>query len=105
MVDKVIREIDVRTKQVLIEAFIVEANSSFERVLGNALSGAYTRKGTRIGGTVGGSSVGQAPGGSGSDITGSTAAMTGVGGEGMDGLYNFPAESVGSNPISSGIGI
>ena len=30
VVDKVIREIDVRTKQVLIEAFIVEASSSFE---------------------------------------------------------------------------
>ena len=33
VVDKVIREIDVRTKQVLIEAFIVEANSDFERAL------------------------------------------------------------------------
>ena len=34
VVDKVIREIDVRTKQVLMEAFIVEATSSFERALG-----------------------------------------------------------------------
>jgi type IV pilus assembly protein PilQ len=56
VVDKVIREIDVRTKQVLIEAFIVEATSSFEQALGNKLGGAYTRKGTRIGGTVGGTS-------------------------------------------------
>ena len=31
VVDKVIKEIDIRTKQVLIEAFIVEANSDFER--------------------------------------------------------------------------
>ena len=105
VVDKVIREIDVRTKQVLIEAFIVEANSSFERVLGNALSGAYTRKGTRIGGTIGGSSIGQAPGGSGSNITGSTASMVEAGGAGMDGLYNFPAESPSNQPITSGIGI
>ena len=44
VVDKVIREIDVRTKQVLIEAFIVEATSTFERALGNKLGGAYTRK-------------------------------------------------------------
>ena len=33
VVDKVIKEIDIRTKQVLIEAFIVEANSDFERAL------------------------------------------------------------------------
>ena len=37
VVDKIIREIDVRTKQVLIEAFIVEANSDFERALGTRL--------------------------------------------------------------------
>ena len=43
VVDKVIREIDVRTKQVLIEAFIVEA-STFERALGNKLGAAYTEK-------------------------------------------------------------
>ena len=33
VVNTLIREIDVRTKQVLIEAFIVEANSDFERAL------------------------------------------------------------------------
>ena len=33
VVDKIIKEIDVRTKQVLIEAFIVEASSNFERHL------------------------------------------------------------------------
>ena len=37
VVDKVIREIDVRTKQVLMEAFIVEATSNFERALGTKL--------------------------------------------------------------------
>ena len=48
VVDKVIKEIDVRTKQVLIEAFIVEANSDFERALGTRLGGFYSRHGRRI---------------------------------------------------------
>ena len=47
VVDKVIKEIDVRTKQVLIEAFIVEADSSFEQALGTRLGGAYSRKGKK----------------------------------------------------------
>ena len=50
VVDKVIREIDVRTQQVLIEAFIVEANSDFERALGARLGGYYSRKGNQVGG-------------------------------------------------------
>ena len=37
VVDKVIREIDVRTKQVLMEVFIVQAKSEFERTLGNKI--------------------------------------------------------------------
>ena len=41
VVNTLIREIDVRTKQVLIEAFIVEANSDFERALGTRLGGYY----------------------------------------------------------------
>ena len=59
MVDKVIREIDVRTQQVLIEAFIVEANSDFERALGSRLGGYYSRRGTQMGG-VQGTSTGSA---------------------------------------------
>ena len=47
VVDKLIKEIDVRTKQVLIEAFIVEANSLFERALGTRLGGFYNRYGKR----------------------------------------------------------
>ena len=50
IVDKIIKEIDVRTKQVLIEAFIVEANSDFERALGTRLGGYYNRQGKIIGG-------------------------------------------------------
>ena len=42
-IDAVIREIDVKTKQVLIEAFIVEADSTFQQALG-----------TRIGAMTGG---------------------------------------------------
>ena len=45
VVNTLIKEIDVRTKQVLIEAFIVEANSDFERALGTRLGGYYLRKG------------------------------------------------------------
>ena len=56
VVDKVIKEIDVRTKQVLIEAFIVEANSDFERALGTRLGGYYLRRGKNMGGVAGASS-------------------------------------------------
>ena len=99
VVDKVIREIDVRTKQVLMEAFIVEAQSTFERALGNKLGAVYTRKGVRIGGTQGGSTVG-APSGAGGAISDNTAAIAEAGSGGVDGIYNFNA--VGA---SSGIGI
>jgi len=95
VVDKVIREIDVRTKQVLMEVFIVEASSTFERELGNKLGGAYTRRGTRIGGTQGGSSVG-APSGADSRLSDDTANF----GAGKDTILNFPAAKT-----SSGIGL
>ena len=99
VVDKVIREIDVRTKQVLIEAFIVEATSSFEQALGNKLGAAYTRKGVRAGGTVGGSTVGAATG-SGADIGASTAAISTAGSGAADSIFNFNAAGA-----TSGIGI
>ena len=89
VVDKVIKEIDVRTKQVLIEAFIVEADSSFEQALGTRLGGAYSRKGKKIGGT-GASSITSSGTGS------SSAAIGGV----SDALTDFAA--VGA---TSGIGI
>ena len=57
VVDKVIKEIDIRTKQVLIEAFIVEANSDFERALGTRLGGYYQRAGKVAGGVSGGSAA------------------------------------------------
>ena len=43
VVDKVIKEIDVRTKQVLIEAYVVTANSEYEKQLGVRM-GAYRTK-------------------------------------------------------------
>ena len=95
VVDKVIREIDVRTKQVLMEVFIVEATSSFEQELGNKLGAAYSRRGTRMGGTQGGSSVG-APSGADARLTDDTANF----GAGKDTLFNFPAAAA-----TSGIGV
>ena len=89
VVDKVIREIDVRTKQVLIEAFIVEADSEFEKALGTRLGGAYNRKGKRAGGLAGSSSANDA-------LTTSTAGL----GSASDSFTNFAA--IGA---TSGIGI
>ena len=96
IVDKVVREIDKRTRQVLIEAFIVEATSNFEQALGKALGAAYSRKSLRVGGTQGGSSVGAASG-EGAAITDSTAAFSTQ--SGSDNLFNF------SSGGTSGIGI
>ena len=96
IVDKVVREIDKRTRQVLIEAFIVEATSTFEQALGKAMGGAYTRKGVRVGGTQGGSSIG-APQGEGASIGDGTAAFTSP--AGTDNIFNF------SGGGTSGIGI
>ena len=96
IVDKVVREIDKRTRQVLIEAFIVEATSNFEQALGKAMGAAYSRRSLRVGGTQGGSSVG-APSGEGAAITDSTAAFSTP--AGTDNLFNF------SSGGTSGIGI
>ena len=88
VVDKVIREIDVRTRQVLIEAFIVEADSEFERALGARLGGAYNRKGKRAGGLAGASTANDS-------LTTSTAAL----GSASDAIANFAPTG------TSGIGI
>ncbi len=88
VVDKVIREIDVRTRQVLIEAFIVEADSEFERALGARLGGAYNRKGKRAGGLAGSSTANDA-------LSSSTAAL----GSASDAIANFAPTG------TSGIGI
>ena len=91
VVDKLMKEIDIRTKQVLIEAFIVEANSDFERVLGSRLGGYYQRKGEVVGGITGGS-TGSAAGTDLNTVAGLGAAT--------DSLSNFAATGA-----TSGIGI
>ena len=97
VVDKVIREIDVRTKQVLMEAFIVEATSNFERALGTKLGAAYTRNRVRAGGTAGNAtSVGETEGDGGA-ITSETAAIGGA----IDNI--FQSNAVGA--ATSGIGV
>ncbi|MDA9862075.1 type IV pilus secretin PilQ [Candidatus Pelagibacter sp.] len=90
VVDKVIKEIDVRTKQVLIEAFIVEANSDFERALGVRLGGYYSKMGKVVGGVAGTSS------GSGVLDTDTAAAL----GAATDSISNFPVTGA-----TSGIGL
>ncbi len=91
VVDKLMKEIDIRTKQVLIEAFIVEANSDFERVLGSRLGGYYQRGGEVVGGITGGS-TGSAAGTDLNTVAGLGAAT--------DSLSNFAATGA-----TSGIGI
>ena len=62
VIDAVLTEIDVKTKQVLIEAFIVDVTSSFAKALG-ARVGAMTEKNpdsdrsTTISGTIGGAAT------------------------------------------------
>tara|TARA_B100000900_G_scaffold359053_1_gene330303 strand:- start:12 stop:1598 length:1587 start_codon:yes stop_codon:yes gene_type:complete len=67
IVDAVVKEIDVRTKQVLIEAFVVEADKTFSKGLGSRIA-AMSKKGasgeagsTIISGTTGGAAT--TPGG------------------------------------------
>ena len=91
VVDKLMKEIDIRTKQVLIEAFIVEANSDFERALGSRLGGYYQRNGEVVGGVTGGS-TGSAAGTDLNTVAGLGAAT--------DSISNFAATGA-----TSGIGI
>jgi len=91
VVDKLMKEIDIRTKQVLIEAFIVEANSDFERALGARLGGYYQRGAEVVGGITGGSSGAAA----GTDLN----TVSGLG-SATDSLSNFAATGA-----TSGIGI
>ena len=91
VVDKIIGEIDVRTKQVLIEAFIVEADSTFEKALGTRLGGAYQKNQESVGGVIGGAMTDGA-------IAGDTGSL--AGGDGA--ITDFTAAAAGA---TSGIGI
>ena len=92
VVDKIIGEIDVRTKQVLIEAFIVEADSDFERALGTRLGGAYQKNQESIGGIAGATSTANSRIGTSSAQIGGTA----------DSITDFTTNAAGA---TSGIGI
>ena len=92
VVDKIIGEIDVRTKQVLIEAFIVEADSEFERALGTRLGGAYQKNQESIGGIAGATSTANSRIGTSSAQIGGTA----------DSITDFTTNAAGA---TSGIGI
>ena len=67
VIDAVLKEIDIKTQQVLIEAFIVTATSDFQKALGTRI-GAMSKRGTSgevdsqiLSGTIGGSTT--TPGG------------------------------------------
>ena len=89
VVNKVLKEIDIKTEQVLIEAFIVEASSEFERALGANLGGYYGRNNEAIGG-VAGTSSGSA------GLTSASAAL----GSATDSITNFAVSGA-----TSGIGV
>ena len=88
-VDKVLAEIDIKTEQVLIEAFVVKATSEFEQQLGTKLGGYYQRQQEQIGGVIGGVS-------SSGTLDDTSAALI----SSKDQLTNLPA--IGA---TSGIGV
>ena len=117
VIDAVIREIDVKTKQVLIEAFIVDVTSTFAKALGTRI-GAMTEKGVSgekgseiISGTVGGAATtagGVALGAAAGTVTNNsiTGATSGIGiiktlGTGALKLELEALESLGLNKILS----
>ena len=84
VVDKVVKEIDVRTKQVLIQAFVVDAADTFQRELGSRIS---ARRNSAAGtssavtsGTIGGA-AGVTLGSTGSTVSNFpvSAATSGIG--------------------------
>ena len=89
-VDKVLTEIDIKTEQVLIEAFVVKATSEFERQLGTRLGGYYQRQQEQIGGVIGTTS-------SSGTLDDTSAALVQTA---KDSLTNLPA--IGA---TSGIGV
>ncbi len=117
VIDAVIREIDVKTKQVLIEAFIVDVTSSFAKALGTRIGamaekGASGEKGSEIiSGTVGGAATtagGVALGAAAGTVTNNsiTGATSGIGiiktlGTGALKLELEALESLGLNKILS----
>ena len=116
-IDAVIREIDVKTKQVLIEAFIVEADSTFQQALGTrigAMTGGVpstTGEQSIISGSIGGSATtpgGIALGAAAGTVTNNsiTGATSGIGVLKTFGTFALKVElealeSLGKNKIVS----
>jgi len=92
-IDAVIREIDVKTKQVLIEAFIVDATSDFSKQLGarvgaasvseRGVKGTTTISGITAGGNAAASASDITLGASAGNIANNTAGITGTSGIGI----------------------
>ena len=89
IVDKFVKQIDTITEQVLIEAFIVKANSNFERALGSRI--ALATQGVRDGVTTKTEGLASGPAGGASGVSL---------GSGAGSLFNFPVAGA-----TSGIGI
>ena len=116
-IDAVIREIDVKTKQVLIEAFIVEADSTFQQALGTrigAMTGgepSTTGEQSIISGSIGGAATtpgGIALGAAAGTVTNNsiTGATSGIGVLKTFGTFALKVElealeSLGKNKIVS----
>jgi len=79
-IDAVIREIDVKTKQVLIEAFIVDASSTFARELGAKLN-AMTKEDKAV--FIPSVANAAASSAASSAVTGSTPGIIAIGGLGL----------------------
>ncbi|MDA1284237.1 MAG: type IV pilus secretin PilQ [Proteobacteria bacterium] len=112
-IDAVIREIDVKTKQVLIEAFIVEADSTFQKALGTRI-GAMSKQldhQALISGSIGGAATttaGVTLGAAAGTVTNNsiTGATSGIGilkqmGSAVLKLEIEALESLGKNKIVS----
>ena len=92
-IDAVIREIDVKTKQVLIEAFIIDATSEFQKQLGarvggmsvseRGAKGTTTISGITEGGNAATTAAGVTLGASAGNIANNTAGITGTSGIGI----------------------
>jgi type IV pilus assembly protein PilQ len=91
IIDAVVREIDVRTKQVLIEAFVVEADKTFNKGLGSRIA-AMTKKGTagQPGSTVISGGIGGA-----ATTPGSIALGTAAGTVSNQGVINTATSGIG----------
>jgi type IV pilus assembly protein PilQ len=97
LISKLVKHLDVRTKQVLIEAFIVEANDDFKKELGTRLGYNATNLGTIDGDRWGVSSSGIIGESSGAPSIGTTTGnLTNLGTAGATGGIGFLLNSTSS---------